>query len=148
MMRARDHKRLFWIWSDMRGRCSNSNHRQYRDYGGRGVTVCDRWQTFSNFAEDMGDRPDGLSLDRVDNSKGYGPENCQWATRQEQNSNRRNCILVDCDGERVTLKEACRRRGLSYRPVVKRIQDRGWPVDLAISTPVGAPSNFLASQVA
>ncbi len=141
-------KRLYWIWSDMRQRCSNSNHRQFADYGGRGVAVCERWQTFASFAADMGERPEGLSLDRVDNLKGYGPDNCRWATRQEQNSNRRNCIIVDCGGEKVTLKEACRRLGLRYRPVVKRIQDRGWPVDLALSTPVGVPTHFLSKQVA
>jgi hypothetical protein len=140
-------KRLYWIWSDMRQRCANSNHRQFADYGGRGVTVCDRWQVFANFKHDMGERPDGLSLDRRDNARGYGPDNCRWATRQEQNSNRRNCIMVDCDGERVTLKEACRRRGLTYRPIVKRIQNRGWPVSLALSTPVGAPTHFLKKQV-
>lgn len=131
-------KRLYWIWSDMRGRCSNPNHRQYADYGRRGITVCDRWQTFANFEADMGQRPEGLSLDRRDNSKGYGPDNCRWATRTEQNSNRRNCILVDCDGEQVTLKEYCRRKSLPYRPIVKRIQDRKWPVALALTAPLGA----------
>lgn len=129
---------LFWIWCDMRYRCSRPNHRQFKDYGGRGIRVCERWQSnFHAFVEDMGPRPEGLSLDRRDNTKGYSPENCRWATRKEQNSNRRNCIYVDCDGETVTLKEYCRRKSLPYRPVVKRIQDRNWTVADALSVPVG-----------
>ncbi|WP_449411043.1 hypothetical protein [Methylobacterium komagatae] len=136
MSKPRD--RLYWIWSDMHQRCRNPNHRQFADYGGRGVTVCDRWTSFLAFEEDMGHRPDGRSLDRRDNALGYSPQNCRWATRKEQNSNRRNCIIVSCDGEDVTLAEYCRRKNMPYRPVVKRIQDRGWPVQLAITAPIGS----------
>jgi hypothetical protein len=78
-------------------------------------------------------------IDRIDNAKGYSPDNCRWADRKTQNSNRRNCIYVQHGEETVTLREYCRREGLTYRPVVKRIQDRGWPVDQALSIPVGAP---------
>ncbi len=140
------NKRLYWVWADMRARCRNHRHKAYANYGGRGIDVCARWETFANFAADMGERPDGGMLDRIDNDGPYAPDNCRWATRQEQNSNRRNCIYVDCDGERVTLRECCRRRGLKYRPVVKRIQNRGWPVALAISTPIGASTHFLQRQ--
>lgn len=136
-------KRLYWVWADMLSRCRCATHKGYANYGGRGIVVCERWQTFANFAEDMGERPEGGMLDRIDNDGNYEPSNCRWATRKEQNSNRRSCIYVECEGERVTLKEACRRKGLRYRPIVKRIQDRGWPVDLAITTPLGAPRNFL-----
>jgi hypothetical protein len=135
-------KRLFWIWADMRSRCRNPNHRGFKNYGGRGITVCERWEEFSAFEHDMGPRPDGLMLDRADNNGPYSPENCRWATRKEQNSNRRNCIYVDCDGDRVTLKEFCRRKSLPYRPIVKRIQDRNWPVGLALSVPVGSGKQF------
>lgn len=139
--------KLYWVWGDMIGRCTNPNHKAYANYGGRGVSVCDRWRMFDAFAEDMGPAPSGYSLDRIDNAQGYSPLNCRWATRQEQNSNRRNCIYVEVAGDRVTLKEACRRLGLTYRPVVKRIRDRGWPIDLALSTPIGVPTHFLAKQV-
>jgi hypothetical protein len=140
-----EQRQLLWVWSDMKGRCLNPNHRQYKDYGGRGITVCDRWMTMANFLEDMSPRPQGMMLDRIDNNGPYSPDNCRWATRTEQNSNRRNCIYVNDAGERVTLKEYCRRHGLKYRPIVKRIQDRNWPVDLALSVPVGAPTHFLKS---
>jgi hypothetical protein len=131
------NRQVFYVWCEMRRRCTNPTHRQFKDYGGRGITFCERWQSFAAFTEDMGERPEGGMLERVDNDGPYSPENCRWATRQEQNSNRRNCIYVDCDGERVTLKEYCRRKGMTYRPVVKRIQDYGWPLEEALTVPVG-----------
>lgn len=132
------NQRLYWIWADMRSRCKNPNHKQFSDYGGRGISVCPEWADFSQFMRDMGPRPAGLTLDRIDNDEGYSPNNCRWADRKTQNSNRRNCIIVNDDGEPVTLKEYCRRRSLPYRAIVKRIQDRRWPLDLAITAPPGA----------
>lgn len=130
--------REYWVWADMKGRCQNPNHTSFANYGGRGITLCDRWQTFANFAADMLPRPEGGMIDRIDNDQGYTPDNCRWATRKEQNSNRRNCIYVQHGEERVTLKEYCRREGLRYRPIVKRIQDRGWPIDVALTAPLGS----------
>lgn len=136
-------KRLYWIWADMHSRCTNPNHKSFGRYGGRGIAVCDRWRSFDAFADDMGERPSGRSLDRADNDGGYSPENCRWATRKEQNSNRSNCIFVSDGAERVTLREYCRRHGMTYRAVVKRIQDRGWPVEAALSVPVGPGKHLL-----
>lgn len=83
------HSRAYIAFKNMHQRCYNPNRRQWKDWGGRGITVCQRWHDFENFHADMGDPPDGLSLDRVDNDAGYSPENCHWVTRIEQNSNRR-----------------------------------------------------------
>lgn len=130
-------ERLYWVWADMRSRCSNRNHKAFQNYGGRGIYVCDEWESFDAFCSDMGERPNGGMIERIDNDGPYSPSNCRWASRKEQNSNRRNCIYVDDAGERVTLRELCRRRGIKYRPIVKRVQDRGWPMELALTVPVG-----------
>lgn len=81
--------KTYQCWADMKGRCANQNNRSYVNYGGRGITVCERWLSFTNFLSDMGERPEGLSLERMDNDAGYSPENCKWATRSEQNKNKR-----------------------------------------------------------
>lgn len=77
-------------WRAMIQRCTSKNHCKYPRYGGRGITVCDRWKNFNNFLEDMGDRPQGKTLDRINNDEGYYKENCRWATPKEQRSNQSN----------------------------------------------------------
>ena len=76
----------------MRNRCNNPNSSQYSDYGGRGITICERWDDFNLFVEDMGERPDGYTLDRIDNNGDYTPSNCQWSSRLHQQRNRRYCF--------------------------------------------------------
>lgn len=81
---------LYSTWKGMKERCSNPNHIRYAEYGGRGITVCERWRdNFWSFVADVGERPDGHTLDRVDNDRGYEPGNVRWATRSEQNANKR-----------------------------------------------------------
>lgn len=97
----------YTAWRTMRERCSKQDHHAYKDYGGRGINVCDRWKNnFDNFIDDMGLKPTPKhTLDRVDNNKDYSPENCRWATMKEQCNNRRSCVFVEYNGEIKTLSQ-------------------------------------------
>lgn len=81
--------RIYNVWASMLQRCRNPNHRAFHNYGGRGITVCERWYDFRNFLADMGEAPSGMTLERVDNDRGYSPDNCIWASRSDQNRNQR-----------------------------------------------------------
>lgn len=83
----------YYSWAGMKSRCMNSNDTRYKDWGGRGIKVCERWMDFRNFLEDMGVRPEGTTLDRIDANGDYKPGNCRWATAQQQASNKRNSTL-------------------------------------------------------
>lgn len=126
-------------WCSMRWRCTNKARRDYPDYGGRGITICARWALFENFLEDMGIRPAGLSIDRIDNSGNYEPGNCRWATGSEQARNKRSNRVIEHDGERLTLVEWARRTGLPRSAITNRIK-AGWSVSKAMTTPLGPTS--------
>ena len=99
------------IWSSMKQRCSNEKMQSYANYGGRGITVCDRWKDdFFAFYMDVGPRPSiHHSLDRIDNNKGYSPENCRWATREDQSYNRRDPVILEINGEVMTVQKAIKK---------------------------------------
>ncbi len=89
----------------MRQRCYNPKNPAYPKYGGRGIVLCERWQKYDNFIEDMGAKPNGLTIERIDNNKGYSPENCKWVTMKEQNNNKRNSVKVYFDGRLKTVSQ-------------------------------------------
>ncbi len=113
----------YTVWSSMKDRCLNPSKRAYPDYGGRGIQVCDRWLDFDNFLADMGEPPDGMSIDRYPNTNGnYEPGNCRWATRVEQNSNRRSCVFIDYQGKRQTVRQWSRELGIHRDTIEKRLR--------------------------
>lgn len=120
-------------WSSLFGRCYNPKNPNYDNYGGRGITVCDRWrESFENFLADMGERPPGTSLDRRDNDLGYSKENCRWATQTEQMFNTRQTLKIEHEGKTVTIGDLAKESGVSPDVVRRRIAD-GIPVEKAVS---------------
>lgn len=118
----------------MLARCLNPNEQAFPNYGGRGIVVCERWLTFENFYDDMGDPPPGTSLDRVDNNRGYGPDNCRWATPKQQGRNKRNNRLVTRHGETMPMAAWIEHLGLNATTVYER-QRRGWPENHLLDPP-------------
>lgn len=123
------------VWCKMRQRCENPKNDRYADYGGRGIEVCERWQQFENFRQDMGERPTGTSLDRYPNQNGnYEPGNCRWATRTQQQNNMRSNHLIEWRGRTMTLTEAAREVGIHPGTLLARIE-RGWSMTRAMTEP-------------
>ena len=119
----------------MRTRCHNPNCREYKWYGARGIKVCERWDDLSLFIADMGPRPDGYWLDRINSDGDYCPENCRWATPVEQQANRRNNKWVEYQGERVKLAVLARRLGIPNDILKGRLRV-GWSIDRAVTEPI------------
>ena len=120
-------------WTAMKTRCTNPNTPSYKNYGERGITICYRWLNFENFYVDMGDRPEGKTLERIDNSKGYCKENCKWATTKEQNRNTRQVKLLTYQGETLCMKEWSEKLSIPYPTLQDRIR-RGWDVERTLTT--------------
>lgn len=126
MSRSQQGRRTYTTWATMKARCSNPRHPKYPAYGGSGIGICSRWEVFENFLADMGLRPEGTSIDRIDGSAGYSPGNCRWATPSEQQSNLRTNRIVTYRGDQIPLCEVARRLGVRSSTLRYRI-DSGWP---------------------
>lgn len=127
----------------MMGRCYKPNHASYERYGARGITVCERWHAFAAFLEDVGYPPfKGASIERPDNSKGYGPDNFRWATRSQQMRNTQRNVLVTWQGKTKCATAWDEKMGFPKGTVNKRLK-MGWTVEEALLTPImGTVSNW------
>jgi len=122
------------VWWQMWRRCTDDKDDSFQHYGARGISVCERWRSFNNFFGDVGLRPAGTSIDRVDNNKGYEPTNCRWATPRQQAQNRPDVRLIEYLGETKCLAEWCRELGLVERNIRRRILRDGWAPVKAFTT--------------
>jgi hypothetical protein len=113
-------------------RCTRSTSRDFPDYGGRGIAVCARWLSFDLFLEDMGTIPPGLSIDRINNDGDYSPDNCRWATRYQQQRNKRSNSVIALDGESLCVAEWAERRGIHPQAIHNRLR-AGWSAEDAIN---------------
>jgi len=126
----------YHTWAGMRARCSNPKNHKFERYGGRGISVCLAWTTFAGFLADMGEKPPGTSLERIDNNGNYCPENCRWATPTDQARNKRNNRLLTFRGESRPLAEWADRVGIKSRTIWDRLAT-GWRVEDALTIPAG-----------
>jgi hypothetical protein len=125
----------------MMRRCRNANYPSFKDYGGRGIRICDRWSSYENFLSDMGARPIGTTLDRVDVNGNYCPENCRWATRRDQANNQRTSRRIKHDGRSLTIAQWSRETGIPRRTLSRRLQ-AGWPTSRALTEAVHAKQAY------
>lgn len=129
---------VYQIWKAVNQRCKNKKHKQYKDYGGRGITVCAEWQGIEgakNFIRDMGSRPDGASIERRDNTAGYSPANCYWATKSVQARNKRNNLLITAFGRTQCLAAWSEEIGAHQSALYWRIVTAKWNPEKALTKP-------------
>jgi hypothetical protein len=133
--RTRRRRRVYKIWLGMVRRTTKPQADNYPRYGGRGITVCERWRKFENFYADMGEPPEGSSIERVDNDGPYAPENCRWATDAEQRRNQRRNVKITWCGRTLIAKDWAASLGLHHNVLYRRIA-AGWDPERALTTGV------------
>jgi hypothetical protein len=134
--------KIYKAWLKLVRRCTKPQDADFSEYGARGITVCDEWLKFENFYRDMGERPTAHhSIERIDNTKGYTPDNCRWATAIEQANNRRNTRLYTINGRAMTIPMWAREYGVSVRLVAGRIYRLKWPIEKALTEPKILPTH-------
>jgi hypothetical protein len=122
-------------WRNMRNRCLNPRGQDFHYYGGRGISICPEWDDFWVFAKDMGERPEGYTIDRIDNDGNYCPENCRWASRAEQAANKRdykNARLLTLNGRTQSQNKWATELGMAPTTIYLRLR-AGWPVERALT---------------
>lgn len=124
---------IYFVWAGIVQRCTNPNSTVYYRYGGAGITVCKRWLKFENFLADMGERPAGHSVDRINGAKGYSPSNCRWATRQMQRENNKDVVWYEHRGKKMTLDTIAALEKIPRTSLYRRVKEYGWLVTDAIS---------------
>lgn len=128
--------KTYHVWENMKARCLNKNNPSFNDYGGRGIGICDQWMKFENFYSDMGEAPQGRSIERIDNSLGYEKGNCRWATKAEQQWNRRVSRIVEFDGKAQVLEQWAKEYGIGSGVLNNRIYKLHWSMKDALAKPV------------
>lgn len=124
-------------WGNMIQRCTNSKRAEFENYGGRGITVCERWAAFENFYSDMGPRPSSRhSIDRIDNDGNYEPGNVRWATKSEQSRNQRRSRIVTVEGKKTHISDVAERYGMPNKTTYMRVVGLGWSIEDAVVIPV------------
>lgn len=123
---------VYYSWIGMKTRCNNKSDDHYPNYGGRGITVCKRWESFENFFSDMGHRPENKTLDRKNNDEGYSKENCRWATPLQQARNSSRTCFVMFKGEKRVLRELSEEYGIPFSTVQGRLYERNHSIEQAL----------------
>ena len=126
------HTREYKIWAEMRKRCLNPNQKTFSYYGGRGIEICKRWGKFENFHSDMGNCPEGFTLDRINPDGNYEPSNCRWASVKTQTRNRRQNHLITFNGKTQCLAAWAEEIGITYGALKQRIK-RNWSLEKALA---------------